>query len=53
MQEGKGSRTAERVAERRAAHQVRDRPLVFEDPLALRVIDPEVARALREHPPAR
>jgi len=51
MQEGKGSRTAERVAQRRAAHQVRDRPLVFDDPLALRVIDPEVARALREHPP--
>ena len=53
MQEGQGSRTAERVAERRAAHQVRDRPLVFEDPLALRIINPEVARALREHPPTR
>jgi len=52
MQEGQGSRTADRVAERRAAHQVRDRPLVFEDPLALRIIHPEVARALREHPPA-
>jgi len=51
MQEGKGSRTADRVAERRAAHQVRDRPLVLDDPIALRVIHPEVARALREHPP--
>jgi len=53
MQEGKASRTADRVAERRAAHQVRDRPLVLDDPIALRVIDPEVARALREHPPER
>jgi methyltransferase (TIGR00027 family) len=52
MQEGKGSRTADRVAERRAAHQVRDRPLVLDDPLALRVIHPEVAQALRENPPA-
>ena len=52
MQEGQASRTADRVAERRAAHQVRDRPLVFEDPLALRIIRPEVARELREHPPA-
>jgi methyltransferase (TIGR00027 family) len=51
MQEGQASRTADRVAERRAAHQVRDRPLVFEDPLALRIIRPEVARELREHPP--
>jgi methyltransferase (TIGR00027 family) len=51
MRDGQGSRTADRVAERRAAHQVRDRPLVFEDPLALRIIRPEVARALREHPP--
>jgi methyltransferase (TIGR00027 family) len=53
MQEGRASRTADRVAERRAAHQVRDRPLVLDDPIALRVIDPEVARALREHPPER
>lgn len=52
VQEGKASRTADRVAERRAAHQVRDRPLVLDDPIALRVIHPEVARALREHPPA-
>ncbi|HEX3070708.1 MAG TPA: SAM-dependent methyltransferase [Thermoanaerobaculia bacterium] len=51
MQKGQASRTADRVAERRAAHQVRDRPLVFEDPLALRVIRPEVARELRERPP--
>lgn len=50
MQEGQASRTADRVAERRAAHQVRDRPLVFDDPLALRIIRPEVARELRERP---
>jgi len=53
MQEGQASRTADRVAERRAGHQVRDRPLVFEDPLALRIIRPEVAKELRERPPAR
>jgi methyltransferase (TIGR00027 family) len=53
MQEGKASRTADRVAERRAAHQVRDRPLVLDDPIALRVIDPDVARMLREHPPEK
>jgi methyltransferase (TIGR00027 family) len=53
MQEGQASRTADRVAERRAAHQVRDRPLVFEDPLALRIIRPEVANELRERPPTR
>jgi methyltransferase (TIGR00027 family) len=53
MQEGKASWTADRVAERRAVHQVRDRPLVLDDPLALRVIRPEVARELRDHPPGR
>jgi len=53
MQQGQGSRTADRVAERRAAHQVRDRPLVLDDPIALRVIRPEVAHELRTNPPAR
>jgi methyltransferase (TIGR00027 family) len=49
MQEGKSSRTAERVAMRRAAHQLYDDPpLVFTDPLALQIL-PEAARAeLRE-----
>jgi len=51
MQEGQGSRTADRVAERRAAHQVRDRPLVLDDPIALRIIRPEVAHELRTNPP--
>jgi methyltransferase (TIGR00027 family) len=37
MQQGRASRTALGVAVRRATHQVLDRPLVFEDPLALRI----------------
>src|SRR5207244_8970006 len=53
MKKGQGSRTADRVAERRAAHQVRDRPLVLDDPIALRLIRPEVAHELRTNPPAR
>jgi len=53
MEEGQASRTADRVAERRAAHQVRDRPLVLDDPIALRVIRPEVAHELRTNPPTR
>ena len=38
MQEGRPSRTAYRVALRRAAHQVYDQPIVFPDPLALRIL---------------
>ena len=41
MHEAAPSRTALRVAIRRAAHQILDRPLVFADPLALRIIGPE------------
>jgi methyltransferase (TIGR00027 family) len=37
VQEGKPSATAYRVAQRRAAHQLLDRPLVFDDPLAVRI----------------
>ncbi len=42
------SRTALRVAQRRAAHQVLDDPPVFADPLALRILglDPDATRAL-------
>lgn len=40
MKNGVPSRTAYRVALRRAAHQVVDRPLVFPDPLALRILGP-------------
>lgn len=49
MQEGRASRTAERVAMRRAAHQLYDdRPLVFADPLALRVLPAEIQAELRK-----
>src|SRR3954447_18028488 len=47
MQEGQGSRTADRGAGRRAWHHVRDRPLVLDDPIALRIIRAEVAQELR------
>ncbi len=50
MNTGQPSRTAVRVALRRAAHQILDRPLVFEDPLALRMIGREVAAALEQNP---
>ena len=39
MEAGRASRTALGVAIRRATHQVLDRPLVFEDPLALRIAE--------------
>jgi len=49
MQEGRASKTAERVAMRRAAHQLYDDPpLVFPDPLALRVLPPVALAELRE-----
>jgi methyltransferase (TIGR00027 family) len=38
MHDGRPSRTAFRVALRRAAHQVLDDPKVFEDPLALAIV---------------
>lgn len=38
MQEGIPSKTAYRVALRRAAHQVFDDPVIFHDPLALRIL---------------
>jgi methyltransferase (TIGR00027 family) len=50
MQEGKFSRTAQRVAIRRAAHQLLDQPRVLDDPLALRIIGVEAAQALRSSP---
>jgi methyltransferase (TIGR00027 family) len=50
MQEGKFSRTAQRVAIRRAAHQLLDEPKVLDDPLALRIIGTEAATALRSDP---
>ena len=50
MREGVGSRTAERVAARRAVHQLLDAPPVFSDPLALRILEPEVAARVRDDP---
>lgn len=43
MEQGQASKTAMRVAMRRAAHQIIDHPLVFEDPLAVRILEPLLA----------
>jgi methyltransferase (TIGR00027 family) len=43
MKAGQPSTTAERVALRRAAHQVVDEPRVFEDPLAVRIARADAA----------
>jgi methyltransferase (TIGR00027 family) len=43
MIEGRPSRTAQRVALRRAAHQLFDTPKVLEDPLAVRIVGREAA----------
>jgi methyltransferase (TIGR00027 family) len=50
MLEGNFSRTAQRVAIRRAAHQLLDQPKVLDDPLALRIIGAEAAEELRANP---
>jgi methyltransferase (TIGR00027 family) len=50
MQEGNFSRTAQRVAIRRAAHQLLDHPRVLDDPLAIRIIGPEAAHDLQSNP---
>jgi methyltransferase (TIGR00027 family) len=47
MMEGRPSRTAQRVAMRRAAHQLCDVPLVFRDPLALSILGEEAAGKVR------
>jgi methyltransferase (TIGR00027 family) len=44
------SRTAVRVALRRAAHQLLDRPVVFVDPIALPMVGRQVAAAMQSHP---
>jgi methyltransferase (TIGR00027 family) len=58
MIEGRASRTAQRVAIRRAAHQLFDSPKVLEDPLAVRIVGREAAASIsaiadRFSPPAR
>jgi methyltransferase (TIGR00027 family) len=50
MQEGEFSKTAHRVAVRRAAHQLLDQPKVLDDPLALRIIGFDAAQELRSNP---
>jgi methyltransferase (TIGR00027 family) len=45
VNDGRPSRTAQRVAVRRAAHQLLDHPLIFEDAFALRIIGPDAAAA--------
>src|SRR5262249_38834841 len=47
MQEARPSQTALRVAIRRAAHQLFDRPAVLDDPIALRIISEEAVNKLR------
>ena len=46
------SKTAWRVALRRAVHQVVDRPPVLEDPIAIPILGGEVAAVLRDDPTA-
>jgi methyltransferase (TIGR00027 family) len=50
MKENRPSATAQRVAMRRAAHQLLDDPKVFDDPVALRIIGKEDASALQADP---
>jgi methyltransferase (TIGR00027 family) len=50
MQEGQFSKTARRVAIRRAAHQLLDDPRVLDDPLALAIIGSKAATELRSDP---
>ena len=53
MIEAQPSKTALRVALRRAAHQVMDdQPLVFDDPLAVRILGAEYADEIRRTPNA-
>jgi methyltransferase (TIGR00027 family) len=55
MKPGRASKTALRVAIRRAAHQVMDKPPVLNDPIAIRLIGPEFARDMEraQHKVAR
>lgn len=46
MYDARPSRTAQRVALRRAAHQILDMPRVLDDPIALRIVGAQAAAAL-------
>jgi methyltransferase (TIGR00027 family) len=50
MKDARPSRTAMRVAMRRAAHQLFDTPLVLDDPMAVRIIGPEAEAYMRAAP---
>jgi methyltransferase (TIGR00027 family) len=50
MQGGQPSRTAWSVALLRAAHQLLDEPIVLPDPVALPILGPDAAAALRADP---
>jgi methyltransferase (TIGR00027 family) len=50
MKEDQPSTTSQRVAVRRAVHQLLDGPKVFDDPLALRMIGERTASVLRVEP---
>ena len=48
MHQARASLTAERVAIRRAAHQLLDKPVVFDDPLAVSIVGAQAAAELRK-----
>jgi methyltransferase (TIGR00027 family) len=50
MEAARPSRTALRVALRRAAHQIHDRPIVFEDPVAVTILGTQYLDELRRTP---
>jgi methyltransferase (TIGR00027 family) len=50
VQSGIASRSALRVAQLRAAHQLLDEPLAFPDPVALPILGPEMEAEVRENP---
>ena len=50
MKDDGGSRTAASVAFRRAAHQLIDRPPVFVDPIAIKLVSPEGQAVLARNP---
>jgi methyltransferase (TIGR00027 family) len=47
METGKASKTALRVAIRRAAHQLIEKPRVLDDPIAVRLVGPGYARDMK------
>lgn len=47
---GRPSRTALHVATLRAAHQILDEPIVFDDPLAMKLLDPDTRSRLLDDP---